>query len=595
MADGYPNEIPLISSDIHAVSMQHALSIGFAGGYSNEPQKGVKIDLVTESEGQKAILSMIDSGIAALARSPTIKNLLAKPSWSMRDREQWERSIAHIARDAIHDEPRFGPYRLDRKKAMTPISLTDITKDTNFHCEPMAALTGVIVQKLENHFLEPSDDKTNLKRRTDYYLTGGVLYESAYQKNRKPVDHNKAIAEGEIFHSYVVSPITANYFEGTVGRPAGWHAAAESPYKKNDVKGYTFEDYLAGFPMFANRAGFTVGYDGSPAAQKLAQDRKAAILRGDYSALETRRVKLDLNSLGQTFSDERNLLKLFSQCSTEKPASSNRAHDDVAHINTLLAKSKKDSGRNYSQLSCDVDSVDFAMTSEELDRAYIGNRILHWSNNKGFASAIIQHGLEAVSGKKEWNEKDLVAYLGSKGISEVWVKRIVPAGVSLTGNNFEDVVRGYYNSLPAENLTIESPKGDEKIPFELYLKFCRDQFIEQGGKAEYINAPGTVVPVIYNPLALYGDHKESNGRTMQQYLAEDIPAGALTRVVITNRPGVNRDQLDIKAIGIINGNNASVRYTGPVDIPESTGELPNPLPTRPDSPAKPSPRQAVRP
>jgi hypothetical protein len=578
MADGYPNEIPLISPDFKAVSMQHALATGFASLYSQAPEKIVKIDLSTDNAGKRAIDRMLGEAIKTIEQSAAGKKLLAKTSWNKAEREQWEMSIATITRDLIHDEPLFGAYRLDRKKTMTPISITEISPDSNFHCEPMAALTGIMLQKIENHFLEPSEDRTNMKRRTDYYLTGGNMYRSAFQSGQKPKDVKKAIEKDEILHGYVISPITANYVEGTTGRSNGWVGVAKSPYNKNDIKGYTFDDYLAGFPMISDGVGFTVGYDGSVAAQKLASERKAAIAQGDYAVLESKRMTPELTQFPwQIFADERNLLKALGVCKIEEEGSI-RGIDSIKAIEQSFPERLKGSGRNYLELACDSEKIDFAVTENELTRAVIGNRIVVWGSHRPFAERLVNEGIHKVSGKQEWTEQQLVEYLHQKGVDDVWVQRVIPKSSPQSGNNFEATVKDYYEAMPAKMLTIKTEKGEEKIPFHAYLTLCRDEYVARGGKLDSINAAGVVVPVIFSPARRYAILKELNGRTNDEYESEEFSAVAYTSAIIVNNLGT-KDFIKIQGIGVLNGIGATNSEDLNVAIPESTGEVPPPAPT----------------
>lgn len=569
MADGYPNEIPLISPNFKAVSMQYALAQGIANTYSNQPDAGVKIDLATDGPGKQAIDGMIARAIRMVEVSPAAKKLLAKPEWTMDERVQWEKTIANIGRDVIHEEPRFGEYRLERNKPMTPISITEITKDTNFHCEPMATLAGIMVQKMENHFLEPSEDRAQLKRRTDYYVTAGILYRSSFQKDLKPKDHIKSLQDNALLHGFVVSPITANYIEGTTGRPNGYFSGAEQPYKKNDIPGYTFDDYLAGFPMISEGAGFTVGYNGSPASQAMATERKNEIAKKNYATLDTLRSTTPIYDFIQ-FADERNLLKMQGLCDMRANVSL-RATDMIDHIEGTIEKAYHPKGRTLTQLACDANKVDFAMTPDELKSSFFGNRMFQWGVLRVFAENLFEHGFDYV-GKNQWTEAELTAYL-AQGIDNVWVQRPIPANAPLGANNFEQTARAYYDALPAKNLTLKLANNtEEKIPFHAYLEICRMEYASRGGKPEAINSPGTVVPVIYNPDRAYEVLKNLKGRTIEKYEQEEATLQTYTNVTLINRPGVD-DTLSILAKSVISGDAATWGGDLKVQITDTAGEI----------------------
>ena len=608
MADGYPNEIPLIADWHKASSMQHALATGFISTYSLErdKDKGVKIDLATDTPGKRAIDGMIARSIAEINASPALMKLLAKPEWTRVDRQQWEASIANISSNEMYEEPRYGSYRLDRKKPMTPISITEITKDTNFHCEPMAVMSGILVQTLENHYLQPSEDKTQLKRRTDYYLTGGIVYRSAYQTGKKPVDVAREASNGETLHAFIVSPVTGNYIEGTIGRANGWNGSAASVYRTNAIKGHTFEDYIAGFPMIADNAGFTMGYDGSLTAQAMANKRKEALRSGDDAALVRERISvekgLELNPL--KFADERNIARdMAPVLEGEEAALYSLSYiDRVERISDVVAGAFK-TGRPYKQLLQDARRVDFAVTLDELKALSLGNRLLYWAKEKPFAERMIRDK-KSLSHQSDWSEAALVEYLDTHGVSDVWVHRVISKDAVPTGNNFEQVVKAYYDALPPERLSApeekeqsvaagptqkSEKKENPKIQFSEYLALVKQQYTSAGGKPETINAPGTVVPLLANPLHQWEISKQLKGRTFEVYQQEDVIAANYTQARITNHPGTNKDDVLIQGYSVINGNGARYYENIPVGITESAGELPSPK-TPPVVKAKPPQR-----
>ncbi len=183
----YPNVMSGISDLFDIASLDYALKSGKANIYADQ-ERGTKVDLTNDSQGKRAIDNMVAKAVQRIEESQGLQALLAKPVWNQNDRMQWEASISDIARDLIAEEPRFGNYRLNEDGKNKPMDtpLTQITQETNFHCEPMAILTGVLVQKMENKILPESSPEDSYKRRQSYYLGGGMANRAPHNKGEKP-------------------------------------------------------------------------------------------------------------------------------------------------------------------------------------------------------------------------------------------------------------------------------------------------------------------------------------------------------------------------------------------------------------------------
>jgi hypothetical protein len=255
--------------------------------------------------------------------------------------------------------------------------------------------------------------------------------------------------------------------------------------------------------------------------------------------------------------------------------------------------------------------VDFAVTLDEVKRLLFGNRMLLWSKEKPLIERILNDDNSLLS-RGPWKEQELADFLADRGVSDVWVQRAIPKDAVPTANNFEQVVRSYYDALPKTRLKpieeqqvsaaagIRTNKNDkdkkeEKVEFSDYLELSKRQYLAKGGKPEAINAPGTMVPVLFNPLRQWEINKQLNGRKYEEYVKQEVISDSHTEARIINRPGTENDMVFIDGTGVINGNEETRNDMLKVMIPESVGELPNPLPTLPAIKANAKPQRAAHP
>lgn len=573
----YPDIMNGISDLFDTVSMDYVLRTGVADTYTREEQHGTKVDLSTDSEGQRAIKGMIARAQTRIEESPGLQALLNKPTWTQLDRMQWESSISDIARDLIAEEPRFGKYRLDDKgeKPMdTP--LTDITSATNFHCEPMAILTGVLVQNMENKNLPETSPEDSYKRRQSYYLGGGMGNRAPHNTGDKPIDYWKKANAGSLLHSYLISPMTGNVIEGTQGRPDGWTAGAASTYQVTP-KGYTFEHYIAGFPISTRGdLDYTYGYSGDEQAKALAQSRLDAVNRGDYEFLRTHRA--DQASLGSQydFLNARNFLRANRIDNTYYKL---EGADAVVYATRTASEKAPGEGRSYEQLIADSNQPDFSMTATELKRANEGNIALWWAvNNPNELRLIDGKGNERLRAQP-WQDEQLANYLMSQGVEDVWLFKPLPKGES-----FESFTRAMFDQLPAAKKTYKDKEGKETpITFADYLALSREHIRDEETFHGNENAPGTMVPVLMNPGRAVAELQNRRGRNHGTYYAEDLAVGSLTSVGIYDKPGTKSDVIQFVAEGSFDGSyQVSVSPYQPIKL--GTTLTPGATPPKPAAP-----------
>mgnify|MGYP003386325943 FL=1 len=542
----YPDVMSGISKTYDIVSVDHILKSGWADIYSSEIMKGTKVDLTTNSAGKRVITGMMEKAATRIAESEGLQALLKKPVWNQVDRQQWEASISDIARDVIAEEPIFGKYRNDPKKASnTP--LADITRETNFHCEPMAILTGIMVQTMENQHVPETSPEDSYKRRQSYYFGGGLLNRAPRNNGPKPKEYEEKLNSSGLRHGYIISPMSGNVIEGTQGRPDGWQGHAESTYQIAP-DGFTFDHYVAGFPILSHHGlDYTYGYAGDEKSKQLAQSRFEAVGRGDFAYLQGHRAT-DQEVAGQyKFLNERSILRQFHV--NENSIMLLEASDAHIFANRRASELVKGPGRSYDELLKASREPDFSMSELELERATAGNRLILWGLNNPAELKLIEGKRNEQFTATAWQDKPLTDYLISQGVENVWLFKPLAKG-----QNFADAARATFDQLPVEAKMIAGKNGEkEPMKFEDYLAVCRDRLKTENPAALNENQPGLMVPVLMNPASAVEEFKERAGRSTADYYKQDVSAATKTEVSVYDRSGTKNDTIQFSKLGIYNG------------------------------------------
>jgi hypothetical protein len=230
-----------------AQPVQDMVDSGIVSIYSLDPRDlnrdpDETIDLSAKDEFVSSLVKITDASSRRVARSPKLQNLLAKTTWSMRDRVTWEREITQIVSEERHGIPGLKLYRSTfdsdhpariRAKSLNELA-SDISRNTadiQFDCEQMSAVDGIVLQRIENAALAGG---RGLKAPASYLRVTGFLFTEWDQwKFEDP------FVAGN--HVYLMSPTTGNIIEATADPTEN-----ETVYREPAKGTWSVQDYLSG-------------------------------------------------------------------------------------------------------------------------------------------------------------------------------------------------------------------------------------------------------------------------------------------------------------------------------------------------------------
>lgn len=532
MADQtFPDIIPLNNPLFRAVSLNMVMETGVASIY-RLPTDGTQRDssgfnFFTDSQGRQDIYALWASVGETIERSPSFQRLLQKPSWTRQDREQWESMVAEAVRDEIEQHPRFGRYRLNAELPMR-IDLTSVSPESNFHCEPLALMTGLAVQHLENRFLPAAAEATDPHRRAGtYYIAGGIVDTPVNLTGNGAQRALESTLQGETLHAFTLTPL-ANIIEATSQRSEAGVNAIHSAYFRNAISGYTREHFFAGFPLIESTGrNYQFGYDGTPETAALAQARLEAIQRGDFAYLENNFVESPNARRALFFNNERSYLFIIRDQSGQGSSSSYLSQDIVAAVDEQLHQQYPER-RRYRDIIQAASTTDFQLSDEDVEVAMYGNRLT--SHYLTFPSIFTGQQALSRNGARPVEEADIQRMFNRA--DEVWSR------VDMQSRPLEEVAREAYERLHIER------RG---FTLEEYTQRLREHH-EQAPENE--RSDGRMA-ILLNPEKLRDRlaARRNLSEAEQQNILENQKQ---TRVIIDNLPGLE-DRIRIEMLAVLGG------------------------------------------
>ncbi len=181
---------------------------------------------------------------------------MQKQEWSKEDRIVWEKNLAEIVSEQTAKIPGLDTYRneddyggVTRYNRVNNLSkdIEDNTAEIEFDCETMSITEGVILQKLENHYLDST--VPGYKAATAYFYGTGELVAGV------------GVEKGG--HAFIVSAITGNIIEGTADGliPADPDGFENETYKEASPRSMSqsFEDLAQGKLFISKNADTAYG------------------------------------------------------------------------------------------------------------------------------------------------------------------------------------------------------------------------------------------------------------------------------------------------------------------------------------------------
>lgn len=187
--DKEPHEMVLNTEKVDGqyaavISAQYILETGRVPSYA--PLSGASffignyhIDWESDDSYTQAIETVTADVIERIERSPTLRNLVEKESWTDEDQQTWDRLVLSYIQ-AVNTVPGLDRYRTqgddeDENNLLRPLRLNELSKDMDngtynieFDCEAMTLTELMIIQKVANQIL--SDEQRPLY----FYSTGEI-------------------------------------------------------------------------------------------------------------------------------------------------------------------------------------------------------------------------------------------------------------------------------------------------------------------------------------------------------------------------------------------------------------------------------------
>lgn len=197
--------------------------------------------------------------------------LKKEPSnWNEEERDEWSSKLAFYTSAELDNHPIFSKYKLDGQ-GKRERRINDINEKSEFDCECMAIIEGIIMQLVENEVL-----KSYAK---DYYLVTGQA--------------NYNYGAGFAKHTWVMNE-DGDVFEATADKEGKMQ---DLVFRKNVIDSYTFKHFIAGFPSLVEdkngRTSYygTRGFSGEEESVTLVNERYEYLRNEDIETISASSLK----------------------------------------------------------------------------------------------------------------------------------------------------------------------------------------------------------------------------------------------------------------------------------------------------------------